>query len=224
MLHLLGVRSITLAWESATSIADSHTDRKHGGLSEFGRDVVREMQDLGMLVDLSHLSDEAAWDVLDIASKPVFASHSSCRALWDHTRNMPDELIRATAAAGGVINVAFAASLIGGDPSTGYVPAERPPRESLRDPFDGLVAGSPEPGPPLSRLVDHFSHAIAVAGADHVGIGSDFDGSPQLTRGLEDISKLPNLTEALLDAGHEEPTVVRVLGANNLELFRETLR
>jgi membrane dipeptidase len=224
MLGRLGVRSITLAWSSATAIADSHNDKKHGGLTEFGRDVVREMQDLGMLVDLSHLSDEAAWDVLEVATRPVFASHSACRALWDHTRNMPDDLIRATAEGGGVINVNFVANFIGGDPSTGYVPSERPPRDQLRDPFDWLVVSSPEPGPPLSRVIDHFSHAIEVAGPEHVGIGSDFDGCAQLPRGLEDISKLSNLAEGLLDAGHGAAVVSRVLGVNNLELFRKTLR
>jgi membrane dipeptidase len=224
MFHRLGVRSITLAWSAATTWIDSHNEHKHGGLTEFGRDVVREMQALGMVVDISHVSDQAFYEVLDVAERPVFASHSSCRALWDNSRNMTDDMIRELAGQGGVINVNFVANFIGGDESTGYVPATKIRPEDARDPFDLLVKASPDPGPPLSRVIDHITHAIAVAGPEHVGIGSDFDGTSQLPQGLDDVSKLPLVTAGLLQAGHAEETVAQVLGLNNLRLFKQTMK
>lgn len=223
MLHGLGVRSITLAWSSATNWIDSHNDHRHGGLTPFGARVVSEMQRLDMLVDISHVSDEAFYQVLKVADRPVFASHSSCRSLWDHTRNMSDQMIEDLAANGGVINVNFVGNFIGGSPETGYVEPSRLPQESHRDPFDRIGYQSPEPGPPFSRLIDHFNHALKIAGPDHVGFGSDYDGTSQLVQGLEDISKLPTLTSGLIEAGHSEDTVRKILGSNNIRLFEQTL-
>ena len=223
-LHSLGVRSITLAWSAATNWIDSHNDHRHGGLTRFGRDVVTEMQKLDMLVDISHVSDDAFYQVLEVAERPVFASHSSCRALWDKTRNMSDPMIEALAANGGVMNVNFVGSFIGGDPGTGYIPAPEAPGRPLRDPFDRIGHPSGVPGPPLSRLIDHFNHAVSVAGADHIGFGSDYDGTSQLVRELDDISKLPKLTAGLLEANHSEETVRKILGLNNLRLFGQVLR
>lgn len=222
MLESLGVCSITLAWSAAHGWADSHNHLRHNGLTEFGKNVVCEMQRLNMLVDVSHLSDKAFWDVLEVAERPVFASHSSCRTVQEHTRNMRDEMIEALAKNGGVMNINFVGQFIG----TGKVEAPaNPPWYSpkLRDPFDRIALPSEEPGPPFSRLMDHFNHAIKIAGADHVGIGSDFDGVTQLPQGMEDVSKLPAITSGLLEAGHSEEVVRKVLGENDLCLFEQTL-
>lgn len=223
MLESLGVSSITLAWYAANGISDAHSQERHGGLTAFGKDVVREMQRLNMLVDVSHLSDKAFWDVIEIAERPVFASHSSCHALQEHTRNMKDPMIEALAANGGVMNINFFGGFVGADPETGHVEQvlRKPP--VYRDPFDRIAYMVSEPGPPLSRLVDHFNHAISLAGPEHVGIGSDFDGVTQLPQGMDDVSKLPVLTEKLLDAGHSEDAVRMVLGGNDLRLFQQTL-
>lgn len=223
MLESLGVSSITLAWYAANGWADSHSHQRHGGLTDFGKDVVREMQRLNMLVDVSHISDKAFWDVIEVAERPVFASHSSCFALQPHTRNMKDPMIEALAANGGVMNINFFGGFIGANPETGQVEQvlRKPP--VYRDPFDRIAFKVPDPGPPLSRLIDHFNHAISLVGAEHVGIGSDFDGVTQLPQDMEDVSKLPVLTEKLLEAGHSEEAVRLVLGGNNLRLFEQTL-
>jgi membrane dipeptidase len=223
MLNELGVCSITLAWGAATGWIDSHNHQRHGGLTAFGREVVHEMQRLNMLVDISHVSEAAFWQVLEIAERPVFASHSSCRALLNHTRNMWDPMIEAMAKNGGVININFFGGFIGANPDTGHVEAPLRKPAVYRDPFDRIAYPVPEPGPPLSRLIDHFNHAISVAGAEHVGIGSDFDGVTQLPLGMEDMSKLPSLTDGLLKAGHSEKAVRAVLGENDLRLFEQTL-
>ena len=223
-LHRLGVRSVTLAWYRSTNWCDSHNDSRHGGLTPFGKDVVREMNRLGVLVDISHVSDRTFWDVLEVSEKPVFASHSCCRALCEHTRNMTDEMVRALAAKGGVMNMTFVSGFVAGPPASDFPPPVIPPREKLRDPFDYIAWPSPEPGPPFEALMAQFSHALALAGPDHVGIGSDYDGTTQTPQGVEDISKLPAVTEGLLAAGHSEATVRKVLGENNLRLFRETLK
>lgn len=223
MLNSLGVCSITLAWGAATGWADSHNQQRHGGLTAFGRKVVQEMQRLDMLVDVSHLSDAAFWQVLEVAERPVFASHSSCHALQEHTRNMRDPMIEALALNGGVMNINFFGGFIGANPATGHVePTLRRP-ERYRDPFDRIAYTVREPGPLLTRLIDHFNHAIRLAGAEHVGIGSDFDGVTQLPQGMEDMSKLPALTAGLLDAGHSEQVVRQVLGENDLRLFERAL-
>ncbi|MSQ09201.1 MAG: membrane dipeptidase [Dehalococcoidia bacterium] len=223
-LHRLGVRSITLAWYRSTNWCDSHNENRHGGLTPFGRDVVREMNHLGMLVDISHVSDSAFWDVLETSEKPVFASHSCCRALCDHTRNMTDEMIRALAEKDGVMNVTFVSGFVAGKPSSDFRPPVIPPREKLRDPFDYIGWPCPEPGPPFASLMAQFNHAITLAGPGHVGIGSDYDGTTQTPQGVEDISKLPRVTEGLLASGHSEVAVRGILGLNNMRLFRKTLR
>jgi membrane dipeptidase len=136
---------------------------------------------------------------------------------------MSDEMIEALAARDGVININFFGGFIGSDPATGKVHAPLPKPATYRDPYDRIAFPTSEPGPPLSRLVDHFNHAIKVAGPEHVGIGSDFDGVTQLPQGMEDVSKLPAITTELLRAGHSEQTVRQVLGLNNLRLFERTL-
>jgi membrane dipeptidase len=223
MLNSLGVCSITLAWSAANGWADSHNDQQHGGLTGFGRDVVREMQRLNMLVDVSHLSDAAFWHVLEVAERPVFASHSSCRAVQEHTRNMQDPMIEALAANGGVMNINFCGPFVGYAAATSHVQHALSKPETLRDPYDRIAFPSDEPGPSMSRLIEHFNHSVKVAGPEHVGIGSDFDGVSQLPQGVEDVSRLPAVTDALLDAGHSESTVRGILGENDLRLFEQTL-
>ena len=185
--------------------------------------MVAEMQQLGMLVDISHVSDKAFWDVLETAERPVFASHSCCRSLQPHNRNMTDDMIAALGESGGVINVNFVASFIGPGTTSGYVEVTKPPLEEIADPFDFLVKKGEGSGPPLSRLIDQFDHAIKMAGPTHVGMGSDYDGASQFPDGLHDISTMPLVTYALLERGHSALVVEGILGANDVRLLRETL-
>ncbi|MBI4220256.1 MAG: membrane dipeptidase [Chloroflexi bacterium] len=222
-LQRLGVRSITLSWGAATSWMDSWNEEKHGGLTDFGKDVVREMNRLGMIIDVSHASDRAFWQTLETSEKPVFASHSSCRSLTPTMRNMTDEMIAAMAKAGGVININFGSGFLTADPAQVHPKRIGPPPPAPRDPFDRIGWKSPEPAPQFERLMAHFEHAIAVAGEDHVGIGSDYDGVKSVPQGMDDIGQLPRITEALLDRKHSESVVRKVLGENNLRLLRDVI-
>ena len=221
--YKVGVRSITLAWGAATGWIDSHNEERHGGLTDFGRDVVREMQQLGMVVDISHVSDKAFWDVLEVAERPVFASHSCCRTLQEHNRNMTDDMITALGQAEGVINVNFVAGFVGPGDTPGYVEATKAPPEEIMDPFDFLIKTGDGNGPPMSRLMDHFDLAVKLAGASQVGIGTDYDGASKFPTGLDDISFMPLVTQGLLDHGHSAEVVQGILGANDIRLLRKTL-
>lgn len=220
VLHALGVRSITLAWGAATSWMDSWNDEKHGGLTAFGRDVVAEMNHLGMLVDVSHASDRAFWQILDVSTKPVFASHSSCRALTPTMRNMTDDMMRAMAEKGGVVNINFGSGFLTAEPEQVHPKRFGPRQPPPRDQFDKVGWKSPAPGVPFARLIAHFEHAIDVVGADHVGIGSDFDGVKSVPQAMDDISRLPAITGALLKRGRSESEIRKVLGENNLRVLR----
>jgi membrane dipeptidase len=222
-LHSLGVRSLTLAWGAATTWMDSWNEEKHGGLTSFGRDVVVEMNRLGMLVDVSHASDRAFWQILETSQRPVFASHSSCRALTPTMRNMTDDMMRAMAERGGVVNVNFGSGFLTAVPEQVHPARFGPPQPPPRDLFDRVGWKLPAPGVPFERLLVHFEHAIRMAGSGHVGIGSDFDGVKSVPQGMEDISKLPAITEALLMRGHAEATVRNVLGMNNVRLLRDVI-
>ena len=223
MLHRLGVRSITLAWTNATGWVDSHQDEKHGGLTAFGESVVMEMQQIGMLVDISHVSDKSFWDVIKCADRPIFASHSCCRAVQKHSRNMGDEMIVAMAERGGVININFVAGFVGGDPSVGYQKKESIDRSQFKDPFEMLIGKSGGISPKFSNLIEHYNHAINLVGAEHVGIGTDYDGASTFPIGLEDISKLPYLTDGLIKSGYSKQTIKGILGLNNLKLLCESI-
>ncbi|HEX8071927.1 MAG TPA: membrane dipeptidase [Pyrinomonadaceae bacterium] len=237
--YRLGVRYMTLTHNNTNDWADSARDEaKHNGLTEFGKEVVREMNRLGMLVDVSHVSDKTMSDVLDVSTAPIIASHSSARALANHPRNIPDDLLRRIAQNGGVVMVNFYPAFI----SAEYNAAENARTERLKPQADALRAqykddpkrlaeelqkltdANPIPKVPLSVLVDHFDHIAKVAGVDHVGIGSDFDGVPDLPEGMEDISKLPNLTYELLKRGYSEQDVRKVLGENLLRVFAQVER
>jgi MAF protein len=211
---------LTLTHAFHTSWADSSGVHEslpplHAGLTGFGREVVRELNRLGMMVDVSHVSDDTFWDVVEVSRAPVIASHSSCRAVSPHRRNLSDEMIKAIARSGGVVQINFAAAFV--DPT--FPPIDPGVMEywSTRGGFEA----SPYAGhvTPLSILADHFDHAMALVGPDHVGIGTDFDGVSAVPQGMEDCSKLPYLTAELLRRGHREDDLAKVLGANFLRVL-----
>jgi membrane dipeptidase len=197
--YALGVRYMTLTHANTNNWADSCGDiddpavTHHNGLTEFGRDVVREMNRLGMMVDISHVADKTFWDALETSGAPVFASHSSCRALCDVPRNMTDEMIRAMAKKGGVIQINF---------NAGFLTLRKDPPASLDD------------------VVAHIDHAVKVGGIDAVGIGSDFDGIDQAPVGLDDVSRFPNLTRALLAKGYSARDIQKIYSGNLLRFMR----
>ena len=235
LFHRLGVRYLTLTHSFNTTWADSSgtttiPEPTHGGLTDFGREVVREMNRLGMLVDVSHVSDATFFDAVETSRAPVIASHSSVRAVADHTRNMSDEMLRALAGNGGVVMINFYPAYIDEETTRattawfkehGPILMER--REALADDSGALAAeraaffaAHPVPVCDLDVLLDHFDHAIEVAGPDHVGLGADWDGVISMPAGMEDVTRLPDLTAGLLARGHSPETVRKVLGENVL--------
>jgi uncharacterized protein (DUF885 family)/microsomal dipeptidase-like Zn-dependent dipeptidase len=227
--HRLGVRYMTLTHRLSTAWAGAATEGPGAGLTPFGRDVVREMNRLGMLVDVAHVSDATMNDVLDVSRVPVIASHSSARALCDVPRNIPDPLLRRIATNGGVVMVNFRNAFLDKDSYDAYKRAEKE-FDALWERYDhNLRAGrmaesklaATLPDVPLSRLVDHIGHIVSVAGIDHVGLGSDFDGSERTPSGMEDVSCYPNLTLELLRRGYSEKDIQKILGENFLRVLRE---
>jgi membrane dipeptidase len=242
--HRLGVRYMTLTHVNSNNWADSSgrfylpdfdpaDSRLHGGLNAFGRIVVREMNRLGMMIDISHVSDATLDDVLETSLAPVFASHSSCRSLSDIPRNLTDEQIRRIARNGGVVMINIGSYFL----DQSIVDAWWANLEPLRDEYerikrihagdprrrdeaiDALLERMPQPRTSWTRAVDHIEHVIEVAGPDAVGLGSDFDGVEDPPEGLEDVSRLPVITEELLRRGHSEEVVRKVLGENFLRFF-----
>lgn len=218
--HGRGAMYLTLTHAFHTSWADSSGIHKalvprHGGLTVYGREVVRELNRLGMMVDVSHAGDDTFWDVMETSSAPVVATHSSCRAVSQHCRNLSDEMMRAIAESGGVVQINFCPAFI--DPE--YPPIDTEAAERWW--AEGATGKAPVPDhvTPLGVLVDHFDHALQLIGPDHVGIGSDFDGVAALPSGMEDCSKLPNLTCELLRRGYTEADVTKVLGENVLRVM-----
>jgi membrane dipeptidase len=207
--HDLGIRYVTLTWSRSHSFADAAGDAPlHGGLTDFGRDVVREMNRLGMLVDVSHASDATFWDVMEVARAPVIASHSSARALVDVPRNLSDDMLRAIAQTGGVVMVNFGGSFIDPAKAGAWNAAQ-----------DILLHFGPAPVS-LARLLDHIDHVAQVAGIDHVGLGSDFDGTLFLPEGARDVAGFPNITAGLLARGHSEADIRKILGENLLRAMQ----
>ena len=243
--HRLGVRYMTLTHTNSNHWADSSGNffaprfdpesyRLHRGLSDFGRAVVREMNRLGMMVDVSHVSDETIDDVLETSRAPIFASHSSCRALASLPRNLTDGHIRRIGAKGGVVMINVSSVFL----DQGLVDAARAALDALQEPAERIRrqyendprraqaeiaklvdALPPRPPVPFTKVVDHIEHVMKVAGPDAVGLGTDFDGIPDPPAGLEDVSKLPRITEELLRRGHSEEEVRKVLGENFLRFF-----
>ncbi len=234
--HRLGVRYMTLTWNNANDWADSNRESKHNGLTEFGKDVVREMNRLGMLVDVSHVGDKTMSDVLDISKAPIIASHSSARALSNVPRNIPDDLLKRIAKNGGVVQVNFYSMFVD---ATSVAPQNAARNEKLKarqaelnekykdDPerlaeeSDKLEAQNPLPPLPISKLIDHIDHIVKVAGIDHVGIGADFDGANDMPEGAGDISMLPNITYELLKRGYSEQDIRKILGENLLRVLAQ---
>ncbi len=237
--YRLGIRYMTLTHNNTNDWADACCDTsRHNGLSEFGKEVVREMNRLGMLVDISHVSDKTMSDVLDISSAPVIASHSSARALGNRPRNIPDELLRRIAKNGGVVMVNFFPGFIDQkviEASQQRAERLKPQIDALREQYKSdpkrldeeitkLNATMPLPTTPLSVLIDHIDHIVKVAGIDHVGLGSDFDGVPSLPEDMKDIAQLPNITYELLRRGYSERDIRKVLGENFMRAFAEAER
>jgi len=200
----LGVRYLTLSHSVNTNWADSSGDKPaHNGLTAFGKDVVRELNRLGVMVDISHVADKTFWDALETSKAPLVASHSSMRAISGHARNMTDDMVRALGAKGGVVMINY---------SVGFLSNER---------FEAGQRNVPEADLPRvswEKIVDHIDHAVKLAGAAHVGLGSDFDGTT-VPDGMEDASKLPKITAALLAKGYSEQDVKNILGENILRLL-----
>jgi membrane dipeptidase len=233
MFYRLGIRSMTLVHFRNNNWADSSTDEpRHNGLTEFGKKVVREMNRLGMIVDISHVSDKTFYDTLAVTTKPVIASHSSCRALSDFPRNMTDDMLRALARNGGVIGINFGGGFLSAKDAEAY--KRRISRTAALEPSGAgpqldtfakqeFLSGYLKMNPTAATLDDviaHIDHVVKVAGIDHVGIGSDFDGISSVPAGLEDVSKMPYLTAALLRKGYKEADLRKILGGNHLRVLR----
>jgi len=238
--YRLGVRYMTLTWNNTNNWADAgRGEKKHNGLSDFGKDVVREMNRLGMLVDVSHVSDDTMSDALDVSKAPIIASHSSARALSDVPRNIPDDLLKRIAKNGGVVQVNFYSVFVDAK-TVAPQSAERDARlkaqqdaidekykndpERRAEESDKLEAANPLPPLPISKLIDHIDHIVKVAGIDHVGIGADFDGANDMPEGAQDVSMLPNITYELLKRGYSERDIRKILGENFLRAFAEAER
>lgn len=238
----LGVRYLTLTHTKNTNWADSSGDKPaHNGLTDFGRSVVRELNRLGVMVDVSHVSDKTFADVLAATKAPIIASHSSCRALCDHARNLTDDMLRAVAKNGGVVMINYNQGFL----SQELLDAERAQEKELRPQYEAMskacggneaceIAGyerlehqfiAEGKLPPVSweKVVDHIDHVVKVAGVNHAGLGSDFDGASMPT-GMEDVSKLPKITEALLRRGYSAPDIEKILGGNLLRVMSEVER
>jgi membrane dipeptidase len=236
MFWRLGVRYMTLTHTNHNEFADScaQAEPRWGGLNTLGVKVVEEMNRLGMLVDVSHVADATFYDVLQVTRAPAICSHSSMRALCPHPRNITDDMLRALAANGGVVMINYNCGFLDADyqkASAASQATRRIQEEAARRKF---AAGSQElaealqkldqrfprpPRPGRARLLDHIRHALAVAGPDHVGLGSDFDGVPCVPAGMDDVTHLPRITHDLLAAGVPRETVRKVLGENLLRVF-----
>lgn len=238
----LGVRYMTLTHFRNNNWADSSTDKPaHDGLTAFGKDVVREMNRLGLMVDISHVADKTFFDALAVTTAPVIASHSSCRAIANHPRNMTDDMLRALAKNGGVVMINYHAAFLsepfrvasekrsgnlvaamaamskkcGGNEACTTLEGERLDHEAM--------AKGELPAVTWEAIIEHIDHAVKVAGIDHVGLGSDFDGAT-MPIGMEDASKLPKITEALLKKSYTEKDVAKILGGNILRVMEAVER
>jgi len=235
----LGARYMTLTHYLNDEWADSSTDKPaHNGLTDFGKEVVREMNRQGMMVDISHVSDKTFYDALAISQAPIIASHSSCRALCDHPRDMTDDMIKALASKGGVIHINYYMGFL----SQEYRDAMKSNSEldkqmqaeiekrcgknedcQLRE-GDNLVreavAAGKLPRVEWEAIIQHIDHAVKLVGADHVGLGSDFDGA-NMPYGMEDVSMIPKITDALLKKGYSEADIRKILGENTLRVMEQ---
>ena len=243
--YRLGVRYMTLSWSNTNEWADSSGDiddakvQHHNGLTDFGKQVVLEMNRLGMMVDISHVADKTFWDAIATTKAPVIASHSSARALTNAPRNMTDEMLQAVAKNGGVVQVNFYSGFVDENYRQASISIGKQAAEAIRvfeekQKADGKTVPYTEidrierewaakiPRPPLKSLIDHIDHIAKVAGIDHVGLGSDFDGVAGATpAGIDSAADLPKITQALLDRGYNADDIKKILGGNILRVFRQ---
>jgi membrane dipeptidase len=243
--YRLGVRYMTLSWSNTNEWADSSgdiTDQKvqhHNGLTDFGKQVVLEMNRLGMMVDISHVADKTFWDAIATTKAPVIASHSSARALVDAPRNMTDDMLRAVGKNDGVVQVNFYSGFVDQNFRNASEAQAKDQAAAIQKYVDSLKAqGKPInyieidrierewtariPRPPFKSLIDHIDHIAKVAGIDHVGMGSDFDGVSGATpAGIDSAADLPKITQALLDRGYSADDIKKILGGNILRVFRQ---
>ena len=243
--YRLGVRYMTLSWSNTNEWADSSGDvndpkvQHHNGLTDFGKQVVLEMNRLGMMVDISHVADKTFWDAIATTKAPVIASHSSARALVNAPRNMTDDMLRAVAKNGGVVQVNFYSGFVDEEYRKAVEAQAKDQAAAIQTYVDSLrTQGKPVnyieidrierewtakiPRPPFKSLIDHIDHIAKVAGVDHVGLGSDFDGVSGATpQGMDSAADLPKITQALLDRGYSADDIKKILGANLLRVFRE---
>ena len=235
----LGVRYVTLTHFKNNNWADASTDKAvHNGLTTFGKDVVREMNRLGVMVDISHVADKTFYDALEVSKAPMLASHSSARAIANHPRNMTDDMLRALARNGGVAMINYHAAFlseefrVASEKKNGNVVVAMDAiskkcggneacttMESERIDHEAMMKGE-LPKVMWEKIIDHIDHAVKVAGADHVGLGSDFDGAT-MPLGMEDASKLPKITDALLKKGYSEADIEKILGGNILRVMEQ---
>ena len=246
--YRLGVRYMTLSWSNTNEWADSSGDindpkvEHHNGLTDSGKQIVTEMNRLGMLVDISHVADKTFYDAIAVSRAPIIASHSSARALTNHPRNMTDDMLRAVAKNGGVVQVNFYNAFIDEDYRKAAEAQAKDRDAAVKAYTDQLKAAGKTvtyldadrierewaakiPRPPLSSLIDHIDHVAKIAGIDHVGLGSDFDGVSGATpQGIDSAADLPKITQALLDRGYSADDIRKILGGNLLRVFREAER
>jgi len=240
----LGVRYMTLTHSGNDEWADSSTDKAvHNGLTGFGKDVVREMNRLGVMVDISHVSDKTFYDALSVSKAPLLASHSSCRAICDAPRNMTDQMMKDLAAKDGVVQINYHVGFLSqefrdaekADPKINDSIAKEVTKRCGGDTNEGCmliegdritreyVAKGVLPRVDYTKIIEHIDHAVKVAGVDHVGLGSDFDGA-NMPYGMEDATMLPKITEALLKKGYSDGDVKKILGENTLRLMADVER
>jgi membrane dipeptidase len=238
--YRVGVRYLSPAWTDSLSWAGSSGDEvgKTRGLNDFGRAVVREMNRLGMMVDVSHVSDKTFWDIIDTSTRPVIATHSACRAIVDEPRNLTDEMIVALAKTGGVVNVIFYPAFLepGWNEKKKQVDIEIAPlvqrasnaekgdiahKKLARDRVRREEFLKRLPPVSVARIVDHIDHIVKLVGIDHVGIGSDFDGIQAVPADLKSVAELPSLTAELLRRGYSEGDIDKILGGNMLRVMEE---
>lgn len=237
----LGIRYLTIAHTRNNELGDSSTDEKKewNGLSPLGEHVVRELNRLGIMVDISHVSDDLFWEVMAMTQAPVIASHSSARAVCDHARNMNDEMLKAVKKNGGVVQLCLLGNYVKTMPENPErEQALRPVRDKMRaarrgelnddeaskawEEFQKINAKFPANRPTLQDAVDHIDHMVKIIGVDHIGVGSDFDGGGGLI-GIDDVSEMPNLTKELLKRGYSEEDIRKIWGGNLMRVFSETI-
>ncbi len=231
MFYELGVRYMTLTHTETIDWADSATDEaRHGGLTTFGEEVVREMNRLGMLVDISHVSFDTMRDALRVTRAPIIASHSSAYAVAQHPRNVPDDVLRSIAENDGLVMVNFYSGFV--EPEAARmmehifetirgIREEHPDQEEFEKAIKQWRQQNPIPRGTVHTVVDHIDHIVKVAGIDHVGLGSDYDGCSVLPEQLEDVSCYPYITQELLNRGYSKKDILKILGGNLLRTFRK---